>query len=91
MRLIDAYALYNGAMKDEYFDFKAHDKNGRESFAYSCAMQRLAEAPTVDAIPIEWLYDKRFRSTYLIYEQDGALVKAINTVLRAWEKEQGGE
>ena len=55
MRLIDACELYNGAMKDEYFRFKAKDNNAAESFAYSCAMQRLAEAPTVDAIPVEWL------------------------------------
>jgi hypothetical protein len=46
-RLIDADALYNGAMKDEYFRFKEKDKTGREAFAYSCAMERLVEAPTV--------------------------------------------
>lgn len=58
MRLIDADALYNGAMKDEYFDYVERDNDGRESFAYSCAMQRLAEAPTIDAIPVEWLDDR---------------------------------
>jgi len=47
MRLIDADVLYNGAMKDEYFRFKEKDKSGREAFAYSCAMQRLVEAPTI--------------------------------------------
>lgn len=55
MRIIDADALYNGAMKDEYYSFIARDNHGKESFAYSCAMQRLAEAPTIDAIPVEWL------------------------------------
>lgn len=48
MRPIDADALYNGAMKDEYFKFKETDKSGREAFAYSCAMQRLVEAPTIE-------------------------------------------
>lgn len=51
-RLIDADALYNGTMKDEYFRFKETDKTGREAFAYSCAMERLAEAPAVDAAPV---------------------------------------
>ena len=54
-RLVDADALYNGAMKDEYFKFVERDNHGRESFAYSCAMQRLVEAPTIDAIPVDWM------------------------------------
>lgn len=52
MKLIDADALYNGAMKNEYFQFKESDKTGREAFAYSCAMERLVEAPAVDATPV---------------------------------------
>lgn len=55
MRLIDADALYNGSMKKEYFGFVEHDNHGKESFAYSCAMQRLVEAPTIDAIPVAYL------------------------------------
>ena len=58
MKLIDADALYNGAMKNEYFQFKESDKTGREAFAYSCAMERLVEAPAVDAAPIvhaQWI------------------------------------
>lgn len=61
MRLIDADALYNGAMKDEYFRFKESDKTGREAFAYSCAMERLVEAPAVDAAPVvhgHWIEDE---------------------------------
>ena len=58
MRLIDADALYNGTMKQEYFDYVERNNHGRESFAYSCAMQRLADAPTIDAIPVGWLIDR---------------------------------
>lgn len=53
-RMVNADELYNGAMKDEYFRFKESDKTGREAFAYSCAMQRLAEAPTIDAEPVRY-------------------------------------
>lgn len=85
MRLIDADALYNGAMKEEYFDYVGHDNHGRESFAYSCAMQRLAEAHTIPAIPVAWISEKidgyasRLRSREL---------DALVTVLTMWEKEQ---
>ena len=84
-RLIDAEALYNGAMKDEYFDYVEHDDHGKESFAYSCAMQRLAEAPTVDAIPMNWMdaqirgYASALKSTEL---------KALVLVKQMWEKAQ---
>ena len=81
MRLIDADALYNGAMKDEYFNFVAHDNHGRESFAYSCAMQRLAEAPTIPAIPVEWLKEQAKDN----YEYSGTLIRGL---LSEWWKEQ---
>ena len=86
-RLVDADALYNGAMKQEYFDFVNHDDHGRESFAYSCAMQRLAEAPTIDAIPMEWF-------TKMIYScgVQGYIdaVRALRWVIGTWKmtKEQ---
>lgn len=76
-RLVDADALYNGAMKDEYFRFKEKDKSGREAFAYSCAMQRLVEAPTIqpDAprvmtleearnVEVVWAEDRSTREIY---------------------------
>lgn len=90
MRLIDADALYNGAMKDEYFDYVEHDNHGRESFAYSCAMQRLAEAPTVDAIPVEWLKQQRERNDpESVKDINGAFVSiCIDGVLVLWQKEQ---
>ena len=84
-RLIDADALYNGAMKDEYFDYVEHDNHGRESFAYSCAMQRLAEAPTIDAIPVEWL-----RRQYHKYMQnnDKLMCDAYAVVIGEWQDMQ---
>ena len=79
VRLVDANALYNGAMKDEWFRFKERDNNGKESFAYSCAMQRLAEAPTIDAIPVVWLLK------WIKTLQEGAYVRDI---IHDWRKEQ---
>ena len=86
-RLIDADALYNGTMKEEYFGFKARDEDGRESFAYSCAMQRLAEAPTIDAIPMWWITEKFLD----VLNKDKELSKAAWLVRKAWEKEQGAQ
>ena len=85
-RLIDADALYNGTMKEEYFGFKARDEDGRESFAYSCAMQRLAEAPTIDAIPVEWLREKRV--THPTTDAEILHNSVIRAVLVMWEREQ---
>ena len=70
-RLIDADALYNGAMKDEYFKFKESDKTGREAFAYSCAMQRLAEAPAVN----QWISVNDRLPTYAELKNDEVLVR----------------
>lgn len=83
-RLVDADALYNGAMKDEYYDYVEHDNHGRESFAYSCAMQRLAEAPTIDAIPIAWLCD--YSGNH--YDATGREVTVLEA-MRQWKKENG--
>lgn len=85
MRLVDADALYNDTMKDEYFDYVEHDNHGRESFAYSCAMQRLAEAPTVPAISVEWMREKidGYASRLKSRELD-----SLVTVLSMWQKEQ---
>ena len=85
-RLIDADALYNGTMKEEYFGFKARDEDGQESFAYSCAMQRLAEAPTIDAIPVEWLREKRV--THPTTDAEILHNSVIRAVLVMWEREQ---
>lgn len=97
-RLIDADALFNGTMKEEYYGFKAHDEDGRESresFAYFCAMQRLAEAPTIDAIPVEWLEKRRAGLILTAMVQSNVygdnsveLCHAVNIVLDMWHKEQ---
>ena len=83
-RLIDADALYNGTMKEEYFGFKARDEDGRESFAYSCAMQRLAEAPTIDAIPVGWLREKMKTPTM-------TCANPFDYVFCEWMNEQGAK
>ena len=82
MKLVDADALYNGSMKKEYFSFVEHDNHGRESFAYSCAMQRLAEAPTIDAIPVEWL--RAFCADDIAEDQR----ETIQWMLKVWKREQ---
>ena len=91
MRPIDADELYNGTMKEEYFEFKAHDEDGRESFAYSCAMQRLAEAPTIDVIPVEWLRNRRdvyMKAYHAGHESELHTAAILNDTLQAWQKEQ---
>jgi hypothetical protein len=85
MRLIDADALYNGSMKKEYFSFVEHDNHGKESFAYSCAMQRLVEAPTIDAIPLDWLREKMRGYASALKSTE---LSAVVTVMSMWEKEQ---
>ena len=86
MRLIDADTLYNGAMKDEWFRFKERDNNGKESFAYSCAMQRLVEAPTVDAIPVEWIREKR--DALNVMKPGSMSEKLLTKLLMVWHWEQ---
>lgn len=83
MRLIDADTLYNGAMKEEYFKYVESDNHGKESFAYSCAMQRLAEAPTMDAIPVEWL--RKWQDEVGTLNEWWPIIERIITV---WQKEQ---
>lgn len=90
-RLIDADELYNGSMKHEYFDFVEHDNHGRESYAYSCAMQRVAEAPTVEAIPVKWLQCRRdiyMKAYHAGHESEIHTAAILNDTLRAWQKEQ---
>lgn len=83
MRPVDADALYNGTMKDEYFRFKEKDKSGREAFAYSCAMQRLVEAPTIPIQPdaprvmtLEELDDLRGRGRAVWFENRDSSAKS---------------
>ena len=85
-RLVDADTLYNGAMKDEWFRFKEHDNNGKESFAYSCAMQRLAEAPTIDAIPVAWLCE--YSGNH--FDATGCEVTVLEALWQ-WKNERGGD
>ena len=84
MRFIDADALYNGAMKDEYFDYVEHDNHGRESFAYSCAMARLAEAPTIPAIPIDWIFEQM----QILHELHNKNEHVLQWLMDLWQKEQ---
>lgn len=84
-RLIDADALYNGTMKDEYFEYVERDNHGRESFAYSCAMQRLAEAPTIDAIPVEWMV------SWINRHPNDLRCVWFASLEMEWRKEQGAQ
>lgn len=95
MRPIDADALYNGAMKDEYFRFKEKDKTGIEVFAYSCAMERLVEALTVD----RWVSVKDMLpdedGRYLTYHGQSQMKQAFGLTgedlisISTWSKQRG--
>lgn len=55
------------------------------TFAYcSSILQEIDAAPTVDAIPVEWLNNKMLD----LQNKDKALSKAAWLVLYEWQKEQ---
>ena len=84
MRPIDADALFQGAMKRQYFDIQAQETargGGECSMAYSCAMERVREAPTINAIPVEWLRQEAMKD-------DGLINSVIRGLLMKWQKEQ---
>lgn len=89
MRLIDADALFQGAMKRQYFDIQAQETargGGECSMAYSCAMERVREAPTVEAIPVEWL--RRIADDDLIVPPYRFYAQAF---INMWAQEKEGE
>ena len=55
------------------------------------------DAPTIDAIPVEWLKQRRDEAYKAVYycggnvERNAEIMSAIRTVLELWEKEQEEE
>lgn len=90
MKLIDADAL-KICMKDHYGVIE-QDCSISEEFAdgamsgIDAAMFEVDVAPTIDAIPVEWLKKKLEQKKQQQYGQLG--VASIKKVLMYWEKEQ---
>lgn len=80
MRLIDADAL-----AAELYKHHVHDDEELEPLIYLADAERvIANAPTVDAIPVEWMIEKELD----LKNKDAALSRAAWLVLHAWRKEQ---
>ena len=80
MRLIDADLLCTH-IENEFDGVCVYDVSGNEAAREFCDMVDIA--PTIDAIPVEWLEEKRK------YASDGdSLDVGIAEVLDMWEKEQ---
>lgn len=81
MRLVDADALPSAL-----FQKHVHDKEELEPMLYfEDAVKVVEDAPTIDAIPVEWLKKKRehCKSTW-----DIDFYEAVQLVLCEWQKEQ---
>ena len=89
MRLIDADAL-KICMQDHYGVIE-QDCSISEEFAdgaisgIDAAMFEVDVAPTIDAIPVEWLEEQ---ADYARSEWDYDTCEGIRIVLKAWQKEQ---
>ena len=81
MRVIDADALPN-----ELFKKHVHDGEELEPMLYfEDAVKVVENAPTIDAIPVEWMRDKmRGYASSLKSTETAALVM----VMQMWQKEQ---
>lgn len=85
MRLIDADAL-----REHFADMRNYgkcsakfpDHCGEPSTNWHCVEAALANEPTVDAIPVEWLRDMMINS-------DAEESKAVWLVMREWKREHG--
>lgn len=88
MRLIDADALIE-RIKDRYCT-ECDNYNGVRCRACSAddAMSMVDESPTAEAIMLAWLYDRRFRSEYVIGQQDRKLSAAISRVLEEYKNKR---
>lgn len=77
MRLVDADAL----------PIVARGKNHHRKYVFA----DITDAPTIDAIPVEWL--KKVRDIYLKsyhagHESELHIAAILNDTLQAWQKEQ---
>ena len=83
MRLVDADAL-DITLADAQSTCKKNGGNFRYG-VLSNVRANIADAPTIDAIPVEWLRDKmRGYASVLKSTETAALVM----VMQMWEKEQ---
>lgn len=85
-RLIDADALPN-----ELFKKHVHDDEELEPMLYfEDAVKVVEDAPTIDAIPMEWLKQQReCNDPESVKDINGAFVSiCIDGVLALWQKEQ---
>lgn len=79
-RMIDADAL-----PDALFQKHVHYGEGTEMYlSYNDVVDAIDAAPTVEAIPAEWLNNKMLD----LQNRDKALSKAAWLVLYEWQKEQ---
>ena len=81
MRLVDADALME-YIENEFDGVCVYDVSGNEAAREFCDMVDIA--PTIDAIPVEWLRKKR---EVAIWQFAGA----IDWLLSEWQKEQETE
>ena len=84
MRLIDADALYE-EVADHVTSVSvcatAQQAIGQTDFKWRC-LEDIHNAPTIDAIPVEWLRSKKVK-TYNWYKW-----WTIDGLIEAWQKEQ---
>lgn len=88
MRLIDADALQRHFEDMQRYDLCAAnfmDHRGEPSTNWYCVEDALENAPTIDAIPVEWLEEQ---ADYARSEWDYDTCEGIRIVLKAWQKEQ---
>ena len=82
MRLVDADALCTH-IENEFDGVYVYDVSGNEAAREFCDMVDIA--PTIDAIPVEWLREKmRGYASSLKSTETAALVM----VMQMWQKEQ---
>lgn len=75
MRLIDADKLKpNAQWSDFYNDFRAY------------SITQIDDAPTVDAIPIEWI-EKQIEKALSVDSVDLFYVGSLKHLIKVWEKE----
>jgi hypothetical protein len=78
MRLVDADALCTH-IENEFDGVCVYDVSGNEAAREFCDMVDIA--PTIDAIPVEWLRD-------MMLEREAEESRAAWLVMREWQKEQ---
>ena len=85
MRTIDADALqqhFTDMQKYEQCAANFPDHRGEPSTNWYCVEDALENAPTVEAIPVEWL--EKMHDTSIVY----SMYLAIECLIEEWRKEQ---